>query len=154
MSKHLTISSAEAADRLAIRELVEDYAHCADRRDAKGQTSLFTPDTHFVVYRNAKAPTATQELHSRAGLAPVFAELNKYDATTHFVGQSTIFTLTGDRATGEAYCLAHHVTVDKGVRRLMLASLRYLDTFVRIDGAWLFAERLLYVDWMEERELS
>jgi hypothetical protein len=31
-------------------------------------------------------------------------ELNEYDATTHFVGQSTIFTLTDDRATGEAYC--------------------------------------------------
>ena len=26
----------------------------------------------------------------------------------------TIFTLTPDRATGEAYCLAHHVTVDGG----------------------------------------
>jgi hypothetical protein len=154
MSKHVTISSAEVADRLAIRELVEDYAHCADRRDAKGQMSLFTPDTHFAVYMNAKAPTASQELHSREALAPVFAELNKYDATTHLVGQSTIFTLTGDRATGEAYCLAHHITADNGMRRLMLASLRYLDTFVKIDGAWLFAERLLYVDWMEERELS
>ena len=117
MSKHLSISSSEAADRLAIRELVEAYAHCADRRDAKGQMSLFTPDTHFV-------------------------------------GQSTIFTLTSDRATGEAYCLAHHVTVDGGKRRLMLASLRYLDTFVKLDGAWLFSERLLYVDWLEERALS
>src|ERR1700722_9309660 len=154
MSKHIAISSAEAADRLAIRELVEDYAHCADRRDAKGQMSLFTPDTHFVVYMSARAPTASQELHSREALAPVFAELNKYDATTHFVGQSAIFTLTGDRATGEAYCLAHHVTVDNGVRRLMLASLRRLDTFVKIGDAWLFAERLLYVDWMEERKLS
>jgi hypothetical protein len=154
MSKHLTISSAEAADRLSIREIIESYAHCADRRDAKGQMSLFTPDTHFVVYMNAKYPAASQELHSREALAPVFAALEKYDATTHFVGQSTIFTLTGDRATGEAYCLAHHVTVDNGKRRLMVASLRYLDTFVKIDGAWLFAERLLYVDWMEERELS
>jgi hypothetical protein len=49
MSQHLAISPTEAADRLAIRELVEAYAHCADRRDAKGQMSLFTPDTHFVV---------------------------------------------------------------------------------------------------------
>jgi len=45
MSKHATIFPREAADRLAIRELVDAYAHCADRRDAKGQTSLFTPDT-------------------------------------------------------------------------------------------------------------
>jgi hypothetical protein len=153
MSKHITISAAEAADRLAIRELVEAYAHCADRRDAKGQMSLFTADTHFVVYMNAKDPTPSQELHSREALAPVFAELNKYDATTHFIGQSTIFTLTGDRATGETYCLAHHVTVDAGGRRLMLASLRYLDELVKMDGAWLFAERRLYVDWLEERTL-
>ena len=49
MSKHITISAAEAADRLAIRELVEAYAHCADRRDAKGRMALFTEDTRFVV---------------------------------------------------------------------------------------------------------
>jgi hypothetical protein len=154
MNTHVSISPAEAADRLAIRELVEAYAHCADRRDAKGQMSLFTADTHFVVHMDAKDPTPSQELHSREALAPVFADLNKYDATTHFVGQSTIFTLTKDRATGEAYCLAHHVTVDAGKRRLMLASLRYLDTFVKLDGAWLFSERILYVDWLEERALS
>jgi len=154
MSKHLTISPSEAADRLAIRELIEAYAHCADRRDAKGQMSLFTADTNFVVYMNARDPTPSQELRSRKALAPVFAELNRYDATTHFVGQNTIFTLTDDRGTGEAYCLAHHVTVDSGKRRLMVASLRYLDTFVKMDGAWLFAERRLYVDWIEERALS
>jgi SnoaL-like domain len=151
MSKHVSISPEEAADRLAIRELVEAYAHCADRRDAKGQMALFTADTHFVVFMNAKDPTPSQELHSREALAPVFADLNQYDATTHFVGQSTIFTLTADRATGEAYCLAHHVTISGGKRRLMLASLRYFDTFVKTDGDWLFSERKLYVDWMEER---
>jgi SnoaL-like domain len=153
MSKHVAVSPTEAADRLAIRELVEAYAHCADRRDAKGQMSLFTPDTHFVVYMNARERNPSQELHSREALAPVFADLNKYAATMHFVGQSTILSLTADRGTGEAYCLAHHLTVDGEKRRLMIAALRYYDTFVKIDGSWLFAERLLYVDWIEERIL-
>jgi ketosteroid isomerase-like protein len=153
MSKHISISLAEAADRLAIRELVEAYAHCADRRDANGQMSLFTPDTHFVVYMNAKDPTPSQELHSREALAPVFADLNKYAATMHFVGQSTILTLTADRGTGEAYCLAHHLTIEGEKRQLMIAALRYYDMFVKVDGSWLFAERLLYVDWIEERAL-
>ena len=152
--KHVSISPEESADRLAIRELIEAYAHCADRRDAKGQMSLFTEDTHFMVFMNAKDPTPAMELHSRDELAPVFADLNKYQATTHFVGQSTISALTSDRAIGEVYCLAHHVTVDGANRRLMVASLRYLDRFVKIDGAWLFAERLLYVDWIDERALS
>ncbi len=154
MSQHLTISPSEAADRLAIRELVEAYAHCADRRDAKGQMSLFTPDTHFVVYMNAKDPKPSQELHSREALAPVFADLNQYAATMHFVGQITILTLTDDRGTGETYCMPHHHTVAGEKRRLMIAALRYYDTFVKQNGAWLFAERLLYVDWIEERLLS
>src|SRR5712692_4619396 len=154
MSQHVTISPSEAADRLAIRELVEAYAHCADRRYASSQMSLFTAKTHFVVYMKAKDRTPSQELHSSEALARVFAALNQYDATTHFVGQSTILSLSDDRATGEAYCLAHHVTVDAGKRRLMVASLRYLDTFVKTDGTWLFSERLLYVDWVDERALA
>src|SRR6266852_5438358 len=78
MSNHTTISPSEAADRLAIRELVEAYAHCADRRDAKGQMSLFTADTNFVVYMNAKDPTPSQELHSREALAPLFAPISRH----------------------------------------------------------------------------
>jgi hypothetical protein len=154
MSKHVSVSPEETADRLAIRELVEAYAYCADRRDAKGQMNLFTTDTHFVVYMNAKDPKPSQELHSREELAPVFADLNQCAATMHFVGQSTIVTLNRDRALGQAYCIAHHLTVDGEKRRLMIAYLRYVDTFRKIEGAWLFAERLLYVDWLEQRALS
>lgn len=154
MSKHVTISPNEAADRLAIRELVEAYAHCADRRDAKGQMALFTADTHFVVYMNAKDPKPSQELHSREALAPVFADLNKYAATMHFLGQTTIVTLTGDRGAGETYCMPHHLTIEGEKRKLMIAALRYYDKFAKVNGEWLFAERLLYVDWIEERGIS
>ena len=35
-----------------------------------------------------------------------------------------------------------------------MRKVRYLDTFGKIDGAWLFSERLLYVDWFDERALS
>jgi len=154
MSKHVSISPEEAADRLAIRELVETYAHCADRRDAKGQMALFTPDAHFVVYMEAKDPKPSMELHSREELAPVFADLNKYAATMHILGQTTILTLLRDRGTAETYCMPHHLTIKDENRRLMIAALRYTDSFVKTDGTWLFAERKLYVDWMEERALS
>ena len=151
MTAHTSVSPQEAADRLAIRELVDAYAHCADRRDAKGQMSLFTEDTRFLVFMDATAAEPTQELHGRDSLAPVFDNLNSYRTTTHFNGQSTV-SLDGDRATGESYCLAHHVSVeDDGRRTLMVASIRYLDTFVRQDGVWLFAERRLMVDWTDTR---
>jgi SnoaL-like protein len=154
MSKHVSIPPSEAADRLAIRELVEAYSHCADRRDAKGQMSLFTADAHFVVFMNAKDPNPSQELRSREQLAPVFADLKKYAATMHLLGQTTILTLTSDRGTGETYCMPHHLTIEDGKRQLMIAALRYHDTFVKVDGEWLFAERLLYVDWIEERVVA
>ena len=103
---------------------------------------------------DAKDPTPSREVHSREMLAPVFEDLNKYVATMHFVGQSTIFTLTSDEATGETYTLAHHLTIENGKRSLMIAALRYADRFVKRDDSWLFAERCLYVDWLEERTLS
>ena len=46
MSAHASSSPAEAADRLAIRALVDAYAFCADTRDAERQKALFTDDTH------------------------------------------------------------------------------------------------------------
>jgi ketosteroid isomerase-like protein len=151
VSSHPPLSGTEAANRLAIRELFDAYAHCADRRDAAGQMALFTEDTHFVVYLDAKDSEPTQELHGRDALAPVFDDLNAYVATTHFNGQSTV-VLDGDRATGVGYCLAHHLSVDPdGKRTLMIAAIRYLDTFVRQGGAWYFAERRLMVDWTETR---
>jgi SnoaL-like domain len=140
----------ELADRLAIRALVDTYAHCADRRDADGQKALFTDDTHFVVYMEGEGTDPSQDLNGREALTPVFADLNRYEATTHFNGQSTV-ALDADRATGESYCLAHHLYTEGGERKLMVASLRYRDTFVKHDGAWLFAERKLYVDWTDTR---
>ena len=154
MTSHATISPLEAADRLAIRELIDAYAHCADRRDAKGQMALFTGDTRFLVFMDATAAVPTQELHGRESLAPVFDDLNQYVATMHFNGQSTIF-LDGDRATGESYCLAHHLKVGQdGQRTMMIASIRYLDELVKQDGQWLFAERRLMVNWAETRPFT
>jgi hypothetical protein len=113
--------------------------------------ALFTDDTRFLVYMDATAGQPTQELHGRASLAPVFDALNAYAATTHFNGQSTV-ALDGNRATGESYCIAHHLTVAAdGSRTLMIASIRYLDEFVKVDGDWLFAERRLMVDWTDTR---
>jgi SnoaL-like domain len=144
------ITPAEQGDRLAIRQLVDAYARCADRRDADGQKALFTEDTHFVVYMQGEGSDPTQALDGREALTPVFDDLNRYEATMHFNGQSTV-TLDGEEASGESYCIAHHLYTDAGERKIMIAHLRYGDRFVKIDGRWLFAERKLYVDWTETR---
>ena len=141
---------SEAADRLALRELFDAYAHCADRRDAEGQKALFTVDTRLAVFMDGEGTEPTYVLEGREALTPVFVDLNRYDVTTHFNGQSTV-TINGDRARGESYTIAHHVYTEDDRRKIMIASLRYLDTFVKLDGSWYFAERNLIVDWTETR---
>jgi uncharacterized protein YneR len=51
-------------------------------------------------------------------------------------------------------CLAHHVKVEGSERSLMVAAIRYLDTYVKDDGVWYFSERKLMVDWTETRPLN
>jgi len=153
MAIHADLTHSEAADRLAIRELFDAYAHCADRRDAEGQKALFTKDTRFAVYMDGEGTKPTYVLEGREALTPVFADLNRYDTTTHFNGQSTVM-IDGGGATGESYTIAHHLFSEDGVRKIMIASLRYLDTFTKIGDAWFFAERNLILDWSETRSLN
>ena len=137
-------------DRIAIRELIDQYSYCADTRDAQGQMALFTEDTNFEVFMDGKSATPTQVINNRRDLFPVFDNLNTYVATMHFNGQSTI-KLDSRRATGITYCRAYHLKIEDGAQKLMIAGIRYYDAMVKQNGTWLFAERKLKVSWMENR---
>src|SRR5205814_494232 len=82
------------------------YTLGADRRDAERQKALFTEDTRFAVYLDGEGSRPTYVLQGREALTSVFDDLNRYEVTTHFNGQSTV-TLDGDRAAGESYTIAH-----------------------------------------------
>src|ERR1700757_2725895 len=140
---HTELTPTEAADRLALRELFDAYARCADRRDAEGQKALFTDETVFAVYMAGEGSEPSYVLHGRESLAPVFDDLNRYETTTHFNGQSTVTFVGGDRATGESYTIPHPVSTEDGTRKIMPASLRSLDSFAKTGGRWYFAERKL-----------
>src|SRR5258708_16017581 len=124
------LSLSQVADRIAIRDLVDAYASCADRRDAAGQMALFTDDTEYDVYEDSHNPLPTQRFRGRPALTPVFDDLKNYDTTVHFNGQSTVVP-HGDKASGVTYCLAHLIKADGSARNMTIASIRYLDTFVK-----------------------
>jgi SnoaL-like domain len=148
---HAAITPEVAADRLAIRQLIDAYAHHADRRQPEDQAALYAEDGRTLLYADPSASEPTQVLtgHAehvegfRAGLAP-------YAATMHFNGQSSI-ELDGDHATGESYCLAHHLLETEEGRTLLVLFIRYQDSFVKRDGTWRFAERKLLIDWSDSR---
>ena len=151
MSTHSVVTPQEAADRLAIRELIDSYARFADRRQPEDQAALYTDDGRTLVYTADPATSEpVQELTGHGEHIDGFAGLGQYRATTHFNGQSTI-TIEGDRATGETYCLAHHLSEADGVLTLMVMSIRYRDAFAKKDGDWYFAERKLIIDWTDSR---
>ena len=153
MTWHSTLSPLEATDRLAIRELFDAYASCADRRDAEGQKALFTADSRFAVYMDGPGTEPSYVLEGREALAPVFDDLNRYEATMHFNGQSTV-TIDGDRANGDSYTIAHHVFTEDGSRKMMVAWLRYLDIFAKVDQTWYIADRQIILEWSETRPLG
>jgi ketosteroid isomerase-like protein len=150
---HAGMSLPEAADRFAIRELVDAYADCADRRDVAGQMALFTVDAELVVFADGRNPEPTQRLRGRAALAPVFDELNTFRATMHLIGQSTA-RVDGARASGVTYCLVHELKVDGTARSLMVTAIRYLDSFLKKDGKWFIRQRQVVVDWTEIRPVA
>ena len=153
MTSHSTLSPLETADRLAIRELFDAYASCADRRDAEGQKALFTPDSRFAVYMDGLGSEASYVLEGRDALSAVFDDLNRYDVTMHFNGQSTV-SIDGATASGDSYTIAHHVFTEDGTRKMMVAWLRYLDVFTKVGSAWYIADRQIILEWSETRPLG
>ncbi|HEX3540236.1 MAG TPA: nuclear transport factor 2 family protein [Acidimicrobiales bacterium] len=153
MAIHPELSPTEGADRLAIRELFDAYAHCADTRDAEGQKALFTAETRFSVYMDGPGSDPSYVLDGREALSPVFDDLNRYEVTMHFNGQSVV-SLDGDRATGDSYTIAHHVFTKDSRRQMMVAWLRYLDVFTKIEKTWYIAERKIILQWSETRPLG
>ncbi len=138
-------------DRIGIQDLVNTYAYCADTRDAKKQSELFTENATVKVY-TAK-DTVPQVLQGRGVLEKSFAILKQYEITTHFNGQNTA-VINGDSATGEAYCLAHHIKTEDGKKTILIMSIRYHDKYVKQNGRWLFSERDLFIDWTDKRILQ
>lgn len=142
----------EAADRVAIRNLIDAWGHCADRRLAKRQSELFTDNGIVEIYQNGEPGTIEPVAirNGRAEIEVAVGTLKQYTATTHFTGQSTV-SIDGDHAIGETYCLAHHLWKKDGKRTLMVMSIRYYDTMVKVDNRWLFEKRQLIIDWVDTR---
>ncbi len=150
-SLNTTKLTGEAADRLAIRRLVDAWAHCADRRLAERQAELFIPDGVVNNYEvEAKGPKLLSTLHGREELVKALAVLKKFTATFHFNGQSEV-AITGDHAVGESYCMAHQLSDMGGKRKMEVLAIRYNDKFVRDGQKWFIAERNLFIEWKDTR---
>jgi SnoaL-like domain len=150
-STQATALRGEAADRLALRRLVDAWAHCADRRLAEQQANLFLPEGLLLNYEGDPAthkPVST--LRGRDAIRQALGVLNTFSVTLHMNGQNDVM-IHGDRAIGETYCLVHQFKQKDGPRQCQTLGIRYYDQFLRQRDRWYFAERRLIIDWSDTR---
>src|SRR6202046_2514635 len=120
-----TTLKGEAADRLALRRLVDAWAHCADRRLAEQQSNLFVPDGTILNYEgdpNTHKPQST--IKGSTAIRSALAVLNTFTVTLHMNGQSDVI-VQGSHAIGETYCLVHQFTEHNDKRTCQTLGIRY-----------------------------
>ncbi len=129
---------AITADKLECTELFFKVARAIDRRDATLLASLFhldATDDHGMF-----SGTASEFV---AWVMPLLATMKQ---TQHVIGQ-VLIEISGDRAAGESYFIAHHTLPGPDSDIFMIAAGRYLDTFERRGGCWKILRRHAVYDW-------
>lgn len=133
-------------DEAALRRTAELYAQGADRRDKATWTAVTTQDCVIeapgIILRGQREIVAALD---------IMAQL--YVATQHRV-HNQIVGIEGDRARGETYSVAEHLSAGEGGRTLLTWAIRYQDRWRREAGQWRFEHRLLILDWTETRPLA
>ena len=146
--------SSELVDRLALTDLVAQYAIAVDHRDEPALTVLFADDAELVqpagLVRRGWNATLTGNVGIAAGVLEAVAHLH---STRHVVSQQ-IVDLSGDTARGQVYGEAHHVYATGGGHRDYVVAMRYQDEYRRADGAWRISRRELSVDFTYDVEVE
>lgn len=143
-------ATEDAATRQELRSLAERYARGVDRRDVGTFAGLFHPDAVITIHDPSES-TEPREVRGAERLAKIPEVIQRYAKTFHLLGQST-YDIGDGEATGEVYCIAHHLTPDVHGGTDYVMYIRYEDTYrTDTDGRWKFAQRRLRVDWTETR---
>ncbi len=132
-------------DEAALRRTAELYAQGADRRDKVTWAAITTEDCVIeapgIILRGQREIVSALDFMAKL-----------YVATQHRVSNQLV-TLEGDRARGETYGMADHLSVAEGGRTLLTWAIRYQDRWRREDGQWRFEHRFLILDWTGTRLL-
>ena len=135
-----------AAERRELHELVERYAQAVDRADGAAVADLFVEDGVLATWMDPAQSASTGENVGRSAIVKAIDGLKRYDATHHTISSHTS-VVEGLHATGETLCTAHHVEGNGRNKHDRVLYIRYVDTFIRASGPWLFGRREVHVQW-------
>lgn len=133
-------------DRDEIRTLVARYGFVIDDRDLDGIGALFARDARF------RSKDGVMDARGRDAILKQFeGRFSVLGMTIHYTHDHVIRFDDDDHARG--LVSSHSELIRNG--QPMLVALRYEDAYVREDGAWRFADRLLsFCYYMDVREYA
>ena len=141
----------EDHDRQQLRALVDSYAAAVDERDLDAFVALFVPDAALTIRQAGTSPEF--RCHGHGELTAAVAPLSQYLSTMHLMANHRC-EIDGDRASGETYCLAHHLREAAGGVEDLVMMIRYGDTYARTPEGWRFARREVRILWTEVHAAS
>jgi uncharacterized protein (TIGR02246 family) len=130
-------------DRLDIMDLVARYAECVDGGDAAGYAALFTPDG--VVEHSAGSVSGREAIFEWVATLAREDRVGKNSRLKHIMGLPVVRG-EGDRATARTYVTIPRY-LESGEIVIRLAG-TYHDDLVKQDGTWLFAKRVIDLDFV------
>jgi hypothetical protein len=144
------IAGGNASERLAIEELIDDYARQVNLGDIHAQSLLFVEDGRMLLFLDGD-DEAREVFHGRAQISPVFAALRSFGRRMEVNGQRSVRLVGHSRATCESYAIAHQAGPTQDGDGGLLTYLRFVDDLVKHAGEWRFRERELHVLFRERR---
>jgi len=135
-------SSSADADRVAIAALVYGYAERIDAGDLAGVAALFAD----AVYRSDRGG----RYEGAPAVREVLTRLVKLhdDGTPRTKHVTTNLVVEVDDRAGSAIARSYFTVLQQtaAIPLQVIVAGRYHDRFVRTDGRWRFAERVIYMD--------
>jgi hypothetical protein len=146
----MDLSAPTIETERALRSLSETYARAADRRDPDRFAGVFLPDGLLEVFYPGQSVPRRHQGH--AEIRATGERLSRFRLTMHMLGQSTL-EIEGEEATGEVYCVAHHLDAEK-LDTDYVMHIRYDDRYRAVGGRWGIVHRQVRTLWTETRTID
>lgn len=141
----------EIQDKMALRELVDNFSNLSDEKKVTEQLELFTDDAEVISISGGQAISSFK---GKKEIGDAFSNfLALFHTVYHINGQHTA-KIDGDTATGIYYCQVVLIGNQDGKDIGRFSGVRYNDEYVKIDGKWLIKKRTSQFMYNDIREVK